>query len=131
MNGHFIENCMECGTVIIQCKCIRKDREQRWGICKQCRPISKLPRYGYHYPGGDPQGGAGEREFSQVGGGEYVKYADADAAMKVLESQIAHLVEKCEGAQAGDLDVGSSLNPWLSEAVIYQQSLEFAKKKVK
>jgi len=35
--GHFKENCSLCGKIISQCRCANPNKEQRYGICKDCK----------------------------------------------------------------------------------------------
>ncbi len=39
--SHFIELCRICGTVISQCRCAGPNKEQRWGICEDCKKMDK------------------------------------------------------------------------------------------
>ena len=35
--SHFIEYCTYCKRVIAQCRCISAEKEQRYGVCKDCK----------------------------------------------------------------------------------------------
>lgn len=42
MNGHYIQKCRICGTVISQCRCPSKDKEERWGYCEKCAETARV-----------------------------------------------------------------------------------------
>lgn len=37
MNGHYIEKCRECGTVVSQCRCPARDKVERLVTCENCK----------------------------------------------------------------------------------------------
>lgn len=42
MHTHFIEECVECGAVIAQCRCMSKDKRTDYGICQKCKELQAV-----------------------------------------------------------------------------------------
>lgn len=40
-SGHFIKKCSNCGTVIMQCRCMDPDKPIVYGICLKCSSQEK------------------------------------------------------------------------------------------
>lgn len=43
MSTHYIRNCHACRKVIGQCRCPSKDKQQQWGLCKECEDKGEKP----------------------------------------------------------------------------------------
>ncbi|KKN15347.1 hypothetical protein LCGC14_0987080 [marine sediment metagenome] len=42
--GHFIEKCADCEKIMGQCRCLAKDKQIRYSICKECEKSYKQER---------------------------------------------------------------------------------------